>query len=67
MPIVIVSLRSVAVSDVKWAHTKIMCVVVVCVFVCVFGVRVGGGGGVGRHTVPLYKLKNNKFDNFIFS
>ena len=30
----------------KWAHTKIMCVVVVVVVVCVCG----GGGGI-----PLYK------------
>ena len=48
----------------KWAHTNIMCAVVVCVFMCVWG---GGGERVG---IPLYKqqfAKDNKFVNFIFN
>ena len=40
----------ITVSDMKWAHTKIMCVVVVCLFECVRG----GGRGAGG-SIPLYK------------
>ena len=39
-------------------------------FVCVCGVCVCGGGGVGRSAYRYINsnlLRNNKFDNFIFN